>query len=76
MKIHKKSPGTYQQRLDDFAKEYYATFSWLHWRHPSGELRHKLRVLGSGLSLMGDWQETKALAVENIFLKIKAEENR
>ncbi len=64
----------YQSRLDEFSREYDVQFSWLHWRHPDGELRHKLRALGSGISLMGDWQETKAQAVDDIFKKINEDD--
>jgi hypothetical protein len=64
----------YQKRLDDFADEYDVKFSWLHWRHPDGELRHKLRALGSGVSVLGDWCETKEEAVDNIFKKIESDD--
>ena len=75
MKINRQEkPKGYQARLDEFSREYDVTFSWLHWRHPDGELRHRLRALGSGISLMGDWCETKEEAVNNIFKHIEEDE--
>ena len=69
-----RKPKGYQERLDKFASEYDCTFGWLHWRRPDGHVMNKLRALGSGISVMGDWCETKEQAVDNIFKKIEEDE--
>ncbi len=72
MRINKvKAATSYQQRLDDFAQEYDVKFGWYHWACPDGSTKHRIRAIGSGISVMGDWQGTHAQAVDDIFKKIE-----
>ncbi len=73
MKIKHKDP---QKRLDDFSAEYEVKFSHYMWRHHSGELKHRVNAMGTmgtGLSIIGDWCDSFAEAVDQIFSKIEEE---